>query len=361
MHASEHSIAATRPHPGHVPELDGLRAVACLLVILFHAAPSGLFAGGFLGVDMFFVLSGFLITNVLVTEWEDSKRIAIGQFYLQRALRLAPALLFFLAVYVVAAPLAWPGEPHFRDAGLTALYVSDYSYPLTGSPRYLQHSWSLSVEEQFYLLWPLVIPLVVQRHRGIILLFLAWLAITLGRYALANSGWVNYYYFLHTHSSGLIAGAGLALARRQGLVNIGARSGAIATFVFAMLTMTARMPSSTVAITLGEILSILIIGCIVSGSKLPFSTILAAKPMVGIGKLSYGLYLWHFPIAYYLRADFGFFVTASVTLGLALAGSILSYYTVEKWGRIAKARLKSRGTISATERPAPVAIPSALS
>src|ERR1044071_2906095 len=106
----------------YYPALDGLRALAAIAVVLFHCRVGGgefVFGSGFLGVDVFFVLSGFLITQQL------REGRALGEFYWRRALRLLPALLFFLGVYVAVAPLLWPGQPHGRDALFAGLYLSD--------------------------------------------------------------------------------------------------------------------------------------------------------------------------------------------------------------------------------------------
>src|SRR3546814_9785394 len=105
--------------------------------------------GVFLGVDLFFVLSGFLITGVLHDEYRRYGRIDLKTFYARRMARLAPALLLLLAVYLMTAPWVWPGHDHLVDAVLTAAYVSDYTYKFARLPIYLRHSWSLSVEEQF--------------------------------------------------------------------------------------------------------------------------------------------------------------------------------------------------------------------
>src|SRR4051812_33371050 len=102
--------------------LDGLRAIAVLSVVLFHAGTDGPLPGGFIGVDLFFILSGFLITGVL------AKGEPLGSFYWHRFWRLAPALLLFLGAYALFAPLVWPGYPHNRDALLAGLYVGNYSY-----------------------------------------------------------------------------------------------------------------------------------------------------------------------------------------------------------------------------------------
>src|SRR5690606_20056331 len=109
----------------YVPQLDGLRALAVLAVVAFHARVP-VVSGGFLGVDLFFVLSGYLITRLLADEYARSGRIALGEFYLRRLRRLYPALMALLAVYVVAAPFLFPEHSkHQRDAAIAALYLSD--------------------------------------------------------------------------------------------------------------------------------------------------------------------------------------------------------------------------------------------
>lgn len=330
MHQTIPSLRNEAPSRPYIPELDGLRAVACLLVILFHAAPGALLRGGFLGVDVFFVLSGYLITRSLMAEQDRHGAIAIGRFYLHRAIRLTPALLLFLAAYVMIAPLVWPGHAHWQGAGLAALYLTDYTYPLLGEPLYLRHTWSLAAEEQFYLIWPLLLPLVIRSGRPLLLLGAAWLAITLLRIGLHSQPWDVYYYPLHTRASGLILGAGLALARN---LTIDPRWVTVALWAFASLCLTADITASAFVITVSEVLACIVITGIVSGPPILLAKVLTSRIMVGIGKLSYGLYLWHFPIALYVRQDFGFLASAGITFTLALAGSLLSYLTVEAWGR----------------------------
>ena len=133
------------------PALDGLRAVAVILVISDHCFVP-VFDQGYFGVDLFFVLSGFLITRLLVDEIDATGRVDLWRFYLRRFLRLAPPLLLFLIAYVLIAPWFWPQFDflsHMRDAGLAGFYLSDYSQALWHSPKVLIHTWSLSVEETF--------------------------------------------------------------------------------------------------------------------------------------------------------------------------------------------------------------------
>ena len=198
------------------PALDGLRAVAIALVIADHCHVPG-FDGGYFGVDLFFVLSGFLITRLLVDEFDAAGQIDLPRFYLRRLLRLAPPLLLLLAAYLVIAPMIWPQYglwSHIRDAALAGFYLSDYGRAFWHYPIALQHTWSLSVEEHFYLIWPFAVLLLARielRWRiaglfGIYLIATAWRI-----FEYESSGWVATYFRFDTRMSGLICGALLAI------------------------------------------------------------------------------------------------------------------------------------------------------
>src|SRR5271163_2488842 len=159
----------------YVPALDGLRAVAVLGVMLYHGG-APLASGGFLGVNIFFVLSGFLITSLLLGEWAKRVSIRLGQFWARRARRLLPALLVMLiGVAIYAKVFATPGE--FADLRLDSLstlfYVANWHFiasggnyfNLTAQPSPLAHMWSLSIEEQFYIVWPPVALLLLHLGR----------------------------------------------------------------------------------------------------------------------------------------------------------------------------------------------------
>ena len=156
----------------HVPALDGLRGAAVAGVLLFHA--EGLLRGGFLGVDLFFVLSGYLITSILVAEHRRSGRIDLRAFWIRRARRLMPALLALVpAVGLYARSFAAPGElAQIRgDALATLAYVANWRailvrrsyWEMFAAPSPLEHTWSLAIEEQFYVVWPLVALVVLRR------------------------------------------------------------------------------------------------------------------------------------------------------------------------------------------------------
>ena len=219
------AVPATGDH-GRLPGLDGLRAVAVLAVMLYHA-DLGWLPGGFLGVDVFFVISGFLITTLLLAERERLGHIRLRAFWLRRARRLLPALFLLLAATLTFAVVLAPDElSRLRGDTLAALgYVTNWylilrqqSYFETiGRPSPLLHLWSLAVEEQFYVLWPLALAagMALLRRRGMLAATLLGAA---GSATLMALLYVPYadpsrvYYGTDTHAVGLLVGAALALA-----------------------------------------------------------------------------------------------------------------------------------------------------
>jgi peptidoglycan/LPS O-acetylase OafA/YrhL len=310
--------------------LDGLRAVAILVVMLFHANPDVL-VGGYAGVDLFFVLSGFLITSILAEEYRNTGTIDLQRFYVRRFLRLGPALLFMLAVYLLVAPHIWPGEPHGRDALFTAFYISDFTLAAGIGPERLAHSWSLAVEEQFYLLWPLLLTPLVRFKRAVPWLLIAWLAMIAWRST--YNDWMDYYYRPDTHGTGLVMGAllhflGWKTNRLAALVGL---------IIFLTITLFVETLGGPGAILATEIAAVLLIS---SASDVKW---LKSRFLVHIGKLSYGLYLWHYPIAVFVRTKVDFVTSAALVLILSYLMALLSYHTVEAWGRRLKDRAEKSG------------------
>lgn len=300
----------------YVPELDGLRAIAVTAVVLFHSAPFGPFSGGFVGVDLFFVLSAFLITGIL------ERGQPLGEFYGRRALRLLPPLFLMLAVYVVIAPAIWP-DARPTDALLT--YVSDFTYP--PRPRLLQHTWSLAIEEQFYLIWPFALPLIRRPPWlvGIYVLLTVWRLAFVGDFH-------DYYYRFDTHSTGLILGAWLYFAKPQ-FKNLHA---GIAAATLGIILLLGDIRSAWLWITPAELAAAILIGWSLNGSAT-----LSWRPLRKIGKLSYGIYLWHFPVAYGLRFHLGFVSIAVITFAVSTGMAALSYVTIEAWARRFKDRTRA--------------------
>ncbi|MCW2548222.1 MAG: Acyltransferase family, partial [Mycobacterium sp.] len=215
--------------------LDGLRAIAVVAVLLYHADLDSV-PGGFLGVDIFFVLSGFLITSLLLREWQDTGGIGFGRFYLARGRRLLPGL-FGLLVGTAAAALIFAPDAIaalrralipsvFYYSNWSSIYSHTSYFEQTGRPPLLLHLWSLAVEEQYYLVWPVVVLMLLRKFRGeagrrAVRKLAIW-------GALLSTGWMAYlsvrhgfpvpndpsraYYGTDTHAAGLLLGSALACA-----------------------------------------------------------------------------------------------------------------------------------------------------
>lgn len=304
------------------PRLDGLRALAVLAVVGFHSARP-LFSGGSLGVDAFFVLSGWLITSILAGEAEATGRINYGAFLVRRARRLLPALFVMLAACLTLAPIFAPdwGPRRWADGVSTLIYVQNIRQAFWAAETPLSHTWSLAIEEQFYILWPLAVfgllRLRLRRGLAVSILLGAWAVLTVSRTALEWSGADEVAYFLTPlHATGLLLGAALALRP------IHNSRGAIALAVFVALLIGGNTGLHfSLAITAAEIATVFIIAAPPG--------VLRWTPAVFLGRISYGVYLWHIPLLFVLRPQ-----TALGFLPL-LAGSILagwlSHVLIERW------------------------------
>lgn len=331
----------------HVAGLDGLRAIAVVAVVLFHAGSVPFATGGFLGVDVFFVLSGFLITALLAAEHGQDGQIALGRFYLRRFGRLMPALLLLLAGYLAFAPTLWPemsrGE-HARDAVLAGLYLSDYGHALFGLPQVLRHTWSLAVEEHFYLLWPLVLPFLLKCRnpaRAMLWLYLIALVWRWTNFALLD--WRIAYYRFDTRFVGILAGAWLALWLRQRPA--GERLAppallpvlALGTCMLLFVSQSWQGQASwLIAMPLIEVATVLLILSVIGNAGEGRSVVLvwlSTPGMVAVGKLSYGIYLWHFPISLLTRGTMHWAASAAICLAGGGLMAWLSWHSVERLGR----------------------------
>ncbi|WP_198683618.1 acyltransferase family protein [Peristeroidobacter agariperforans] len=312
--------------------LDGVRALAILAVVSFHCvAPWG--SGGFLGVDVFFVLSGYLITTLLAAEHRKGS-IDIGAFYARRALRLYPSLLLVLCAYLALAPILWPTDERWLVAALNGLYLMDYALAFSTVPGTIGHTWSLGVEEKFYLLWPLVLPILLRTRRPISWLLAAFVAATLWRYFVTFEwGWRQAYFRFDTRMSGILLGAIAALVPvrvSRPTIMIACTALAIAIMVPIIATTTRSVPVEgvTIGVTLAE-LSAFVLICYVKDH--PNSSLLASGPVAYIGKLSYGIYLWHFPLVLLLRDVHAqpWWLTLSATLLFSFAMAALCLHLVD--------------------------------
>jgi peptidoglycan/LPS O-acetylase OafA/YrhL len=323
------------------PALDGLRAVAVMLVVLFHAhAPVAL--GGYIGVDIFFVLSGYLITSLLLSELDAKGRLNLRRFYLRRFLRLTPALIAMLTIYVAIAPFLWPATAnHAAQAATAAMYLSDYAVAFWNTPDILSHTWSLSVEEHFYLLWPLALLAAYRRwdSRSLVwVLGTGYLLATLVRWVCIVRGqsWEQVYYRFDTHMSGLILGGWLAALLRDRVL-VARLQRALPWLMWAPLMAVICLQyrwgdlwMPIWGLSVAEWATVALLAAVQTPQSQAWK-MLSQAPLVWLGKISYGVYLWHYPIFRYLRGDHHWSEVLMVGLPLSIALAAVSYYTVEAW------------------------------
>jgi peptidoglycan/LPS O-acetylase OafA/YrhL len=344
------------PRLRYEPALDGLRALAVAAVMLYHGQVAWA-RGGWLGVDLFFVLSGFLITGLLLAEWDGSGRIDLRGFWARRARRLLPALFAMLAaVAAYGALLASPATlARLRWDGLATLgYVANWRFAFShlnyfdqfGDPSPLTHMWSLGIEEQYYLLWPLLLLGELRLARGrrrplLAVTALAALASALEMAVLHRPGAdpSRLYYGTDTRAQALLLGGALALAfARQGsrqppralldLLGVAGLAGLVA--------MMAAVPDDAGRTYEGGFLlaaacaGAAILAAVRPGGRL--RALLALAPLPAVGRISYGLYLWHWPADVVLSPDRtglrgAWLLAVRVAATFALAG--LSYRLLE--------------------------------
>ncbi|QEY73560.1 acyltransferase family protein [Pseudomonas denitrificans (nom. rej.)] len=321
----------------NLPALDGLRAIAVILVMFFHSRAPFL-KQGLIGVDVFFVISGFLITCLLRKELQQRADIKLRSFYWRRFLRLTPPLILLLVLYTLLAPRFWPWyDGHYRDVLLAASYLSDYSKALYDVPRMLSHTWSLAVEEHFYLIWPLLLLATRGVSSRSLLLGLIVLYV-LGTYwrfwCFENQPWKLAYYRFDSRFTGLVLGAVIAIANGfqppSGRVRLFALL-ALVPLVIAVGLLPDKTLLLQLGVTLVELASAAAILLALGGGA--FSRLLGWAPLRYLGLWSYGIYLFHFPIFMYLRKAYGWQSALTVGTLITLLLAMTSYYTLEAWAR----------------------------
>jgi len=340
---------------GYQPSLDGVRALSVVAVILYHAGFEWM-TGGFFGVEVFFVVSGFLITSLLIEERDRTRRIDLRQFWVRRWRRLLPALFAMLLVVSVWAVFFGSAEQHTqlrRDLPWGILYMANWGQILSdtpyfaGTPTLLRHLWSLAVEEQWYVLWPLVFIGIALRGRSDRRLGRTLAGVALGvmvATAVAHLGGVstNFLYLSTvTRSSGLLMGAALAFLWRPWKVTgrprpqAGASLDGVALLAVAVLVglfLVGHVSSGATylwQLPLVTLASTALVAVVVHPWAGVSRRVFGSRPMVEIGKRSYGLYLWTWPVSRVCDAYSGSWSRFVVAMLLAVPLSEACYRWVE--------------------------------
>lgn len=349
----------------YLPSLDGLRAVAVTGVIAYHLG-YGWAAGGYLGVDLFFVLSGFLITGLLIEEWGTSGHLRLGAFWVRRVKRLLPGLLVMLIALCTYVAVSGGGvgtslDQLRGDALSTIFYVANWHMLIAhqpyfarfASPSPLQHTWSLAIEEQFYLLWPLILLVVLRHRRGhwrarsIVLTVggsaasAAWMAVL----SLRGAGIDRLYYGTDTRAFDLLVGASLAVmvalrpaprAPGRRILHAGGLTAAAVLAICWWRAAGVGGPPKWMfegGFLLCAIAAAVVLADVRQDHGGPLGAILRLRPLRWVGKISYGLYLWHWPVIVELnsaRTGLSGIELNTTRVAVTVAIATTSYYLVEQ-------------------------------
>ena len=380
---------------GYRPALDGLRALAVVAVMLYHG-DVGWAAGGFLGVDVFFVLSGFLITSLLAQQWRRHGRIDLAAFWLRRARRLLPAMLVVLLAVAGYSFATGQQSAQLRGDSLATLgYVSNWWFMVSGQsyfeqflePSPMRHTWSLAIEEQYYIVFPLLLVLLLGRLRlglkGLRLILLVGALASAALMALLYEPFTDpsrVYYGSDTRMQALLLGGVLALsptalrAARPIYTRVNGRLVQLpGASVVGWLALAGLLVMFTAArelapwmyrggFLLAAVLSVALIASVSQAPRSALSRLLSLRPVVVTGVMSYGLYLWHWPV--YVIVGHGSTgldgpLLLAVRMGVTAVLAYASFTLVEE--PIRKQRLQRRFTRTQWTRAVSVSLVGVLS
>ena len=380
---------ADEPRLRYVPAIDGLRALAVSAVLAYHAG-IGWARGGFLGVDVFFVISGYLITGLLLADYRRTSRLRVLQFWRRRARRLLPALLLLLVGVSVAVPLLATDQGfRLRADVLAALgYVSNWRlifehqsyFQSLGRPPLLQHLWSLAVEEQFYLLWPLVLALLLKwreprRLAGPILGLAAASAVLMAVLHDPTGDPSRVYYGTDTRVAGILVGAALACVPLrwkakdtspmpwQGRVALEAVGGAVLGGLWLCVS---RVDQFDPLLYRGGFVGAAVLAgmalVIASHPRSWVAAGLGSRPLVWLGRRSYAVYLWFWPVFMLTRPHSDVPLTGmpllALRMAITLALATASYRWVEqpvRDGALGRVWADLRSALARRSRPSTTA------
>ena len=372
------------PNLSYIPALDGIRGVAIIVIMGYHG---GVFltSGGFYSLDTFFALSGFLITSLLISEWQRSATVRLGRFWVRRARRLLPALLIvLLGVSLFAAFVVSAGTyPTLRGDAISALfYYANWHFIAVGSNYFnqtaltspLTHTWSLAVEEQFYLVWPLIVLGLFKLWKStralLIVCVVGALASSIEMAMLYSPGDVNrVYYGTDTRAQSLLVGAALAVSlsmwadhrHRTGTLPAGSdrerrrlggdpawamqtARGRVAALVIGVAGVAASAVLWTVVsyneafayrggFLLAALATTAVLFSVVCSQRSVLARCLSFAPLRYVGRISYGMYLWHFPLFIYVdhaRTGLTGYPLFAARLTATLLVATASFYVVER-------------------------------
>ncbi len=335
-------------HVAYRPDIDGLRAIAVLSVLIFHAFPAAL-PGGFVGVDIFFVISGYLISSIIMKS-ADEGRFSIAEFYARRIRRIVPPLLAMIAsIMVIGWSVLLPDEyaqlAKHALAGIgfvsnIVLWQESGYFDSAAHLKPFLHLWSLGVEEQFYIFWPLILTLVLRKRLSF--LGAAVLVFTLSfaaNIAMTSASGSAGYFLLPSRAWEMLAGAILAWRLRYHgpLFAAGGRLANGAGLLGLLLIVLALFVVDKSRAFPGWWATLPVLGTVllIAAGELSFSSslILSRKPMVAVGLISFPLYLWHWPLLSLVWVLHGEEASASLLAGVLLLAALLatlSYHLIEK-------------------------------